>query len=535
MRCINRVRFILLTFILWGVLGSCKGLKTPVPPASPTFPLMVSSTPINTPTVLSIEATAAPLLSLPAQVSAALPPPAPLPSSSTPSSTSFPQTSTHHTLYTLSATLDYAAHSLSVEEHVVYRNDTPSHLAYVSLVVEPARYPGAFHLTSLSWEDGSRITQYQLREFQLTLNLTRPLPPGEFLKFSLTYTLKLPDTSKLANLRPYPFGYTYMQTNLGDWYPFIPPYDEQKGWLIHEPGFYGEHLVYDIADFDVDIHLTGEQTDLVLAASAPVQIEGDHLHYHHPAARNFAWSVSPHYQVITQTVEIPGSSPITVSSYFFPFYEQAGERIASTITQALPLYSRLFGVEYTHPLFSAVQADFLDGMEYDGMFFLSKDFYNWFNGSTQDFLVALAAHETAHQWFYGLVGNDQALEPWLDEAMCTYSERLFYENLFPESLDWWWSYRIHYYQPKGWVDTDIYDTPQVAGQYRAYRDAVYLNGAIFLEELRTHIGDQAFFGALRSYLSQYRYGQGTTTGFFENLSRFSDMNLESLLDQHFSP
>lgn len=35
---------------------------------------------------------------------------------------------------------------------------------------------------------------------------------------------------------------------------------------------------------------------------------------------------------------------------------------------------------------------------------------------------ANAAHETAHQWFYSLVGNDQAHDPWLDEGLATWAE-----------------------------------------------------------------------------------------------------------------
>ena len=36
----------------------------------------------------------------------------------------------------------------------------------------------------------------------------------------------------------------------------------------------------------------------------------------------------------------------------------------------------------------------------------------------------VAVHETAHQWFYGMVGDAQARDPWLDEAFATYAEAL---------------------------------------------------------------------------------------------------------------
>jgi aminopeptidase N len=36
----------------------------------------------------------------------------------------------------------------------------------------------------------------------------------------------------------------------------------------------------------------------------------------------------------------------------------------------------------------------------------------------------VAVHETAHQWFYAMVGDSQALHPWLDEGFAQYAEEL---------------------------------------------------------------------------------------------------------------
>jgi len=36
--------------------------------------------------------------------------------------------------------------------------------------------------------------------------------------------------------------------------------------------------------------------------------------------------------------------------------------------------------------------------------------------------VSHLVHEVAHQWFYGLAGNDQYRDPWLDESLATYAE-----------------------------------------------------------------------------------------------------------------
>ncbi|MCK7516234.1 MAG: hypothetical protein MZV64_00150 [Ignavibacteriales bacterium] len=49
--------------------------------------------------------------------------------------------------------------------------------------------------------------------------------------------------------------------------------------------------------------------------------------------------------------------------------------------------------------------------------FLATKFYNEYSGSARSNLVTIGAHEIAHQWWFGLAGSDQALEPWLDEAL----------------------------------------------------------------------------------------------------------------------
>ncbi|HZC73828.1 MAG TPA: M1 family aminopeptidase [Jatrophihabitans sp.] len=36
----------------------------------------------------------------------------------------------------------------------------------------------------------------------------------------------------------------------------------------------------------------------------------------------------------------------------------------------------------------------------------------------------VAVHETAHQWFYAMVGDSQALHPWLDEGFASYAEEI---------------------------------------------------------------------------------------------------------------
>jgi hypothetical protein len=437
------------------------------------------------------------------------------------------------THYSLDVLFDYYRHSLWVTESIKYTNSNPDALIDLVLVVEANLRTGAFKLDSLTWEMGDAVINYDFAGNQLLIPLPQPLAPGDGLGLRIRYSLEIPKAlAPSESNRPVPFGYTERQTNIVDWYPYIPPYQTGDGWLVHQSGWFGEHQVYDKADFDVTLTLAEPVQDLVIAASAPVQMDGqDTFVYHLESARTFALSAS--HEFVVHTTEV---GEVTVFSYSFPFHEYAGEEALYNSANALELFSHLI-MPYPHSTLSVVEADFLDGMEYDGLYFLSYGFYNLYDGTPQSYLTFIAAHETAHQWWYGLIGNDQALEPWLDEAMCTYMEHIFYEYVYADyktstdlsMIDWWWYYRVNFYDPDGWVNGAIYDYDR----FRSYRDAVYLNGAKFLDDLRKLIGDEAFFSFLREYANENMNRIATADVFFDILENNTSKNLDQLINKYF--
>lgn len=506
-----RVRFIHIPLAALVISLTACGLQSPTPSpgiqSSPTdTSLPAETTPTSTQQIKST-------LSPPAHPTSTLAPASPTPEDS-------PETRTY---YQIAATLNYKQHHLAVDQQILYTNHSTEPLPDLLLIVEPSRYPSTFTLNEISWKDGQPISNYSREIGLLRIALNSNLEPGETIGLILSYELSLPSPSPSYYGRPVPFGYSSRQTNLVDWYPFIPPYQAGQGWLAHQPGAFGEHLVYEAADFDVSIRISDNNPDLVIAASAPGMVEDGWWQYQLDGARNFSWSVSDQYVLSTTTVD-----SVLVMSYYFPIDAQSGEVVLQTTAESLSLYNDLFGT-YPRQTLTVVEADFLDGMEYDGLYFLSKGFYNLYSGEPGDYLVAIAAHETAHQWWYGMVGNDQALEPWLDEALSTYSEKLYYEEKQPSGLDWWWTYRIDYYKPQGWVDGSIYN-PQ---GYRAYRDAVYLNGARFLEDLRLLIGKNSFFTFIAAYAQQLDRRLSSTDIFFAVLDEYSQEDLGPLVDKYF--
>jgi len=435
------------------------------------------------------------------------------------------------THYELDAVFDYHQHSLQVTETVTYVNNTPEELVDLVMVVEPNRWSDSLHLLSLRWQDGEAVGRYELEDDQMYIPLPASLAPKATLVLYIDYRLEFPEIVPSDIYRPQPYGYTGRQTNIVDWYPYFPPYQTGEGWLVHPHWGFGEHQVFETSDFDVSLRLAEPVENLLIAASSPAEQHGDTYTYHLEAARTFALSASDRYDLETTRV-----GEVDVFGYSFSFDRAAGQEALQNTADALQLYSRLFG-PYPHPSLSVVEADFLDGMEYDGLFFLSHGFYDLYDGTPKGYLTFIAAHETAHQWWYGIVGNDQALEPWLDEALCTYMERIFYEFVYADDttetglalLDWWWYYRVDFYAPQGPVDGSIYDF----SLFRPYRDSVYLAGARFFEDLRSLIGDEDFFAFLRDYALQNQGKIASAPGFFALLREHTGQDLDGLLEQYF--
>jgi hypothetical protein len=436
------------------------------------------------------------------------------------------------TQYSIDAIFDYFQHTVTVSENIRYVNQTNDELTDIILVVEPNLWAGGFILQSLTWGNGENIDLFKLAGDQLQIRLSTPLQPSEGEEIRVDYQLLIPPLQNATDSnKPMPYGYSARQTNLVDWYLYIHAYREGVGWLVHPPAAFGEHQVYDLANYQLSITLTEPVQDLLIAASAPAEQDGETYSYHLESARTFALSAGTEYILQTTTVR-----NVTVYSYSFPYDKYAGKEAMQNTVDALLLYSQLL-MPYPHRSLSVVEADFLDGMEYDGLFFLSHGFYDLYDGTPKGYLTIIAAHETAHQWWYGIVGNDQALEPWLDEALSTYMEHIFFENVYPEYpplsgaslVNWWWYYRVNFYQSSGWVDESIYEY----GSYREYRDAVYLNGAKFMQDLRDLIGDQTFYNFLRDYAHQNAGGVATTTGFFELLKQYTTQDLSGLISEYF--
>jgi len=491
----NKTASLLLAFLLLTFLSSCTPLvDIPTPIASPTLTQTPESAIITSPTV-TLEPTLTATL-VPAMARAK---------------------------YTLNTVMDYDAHTVTVDEMIQYPNHTNGQLDALVLAVEPNLWQGSFNLSSISI-NGSPTTTYSMDGQKLSITLASTFLPETVLTINIQYKLALPFAAQQdpSISRPRIYGYTERQLNLTNWYPFVVP-NINGEWVLHDPWVYGEHLVYDAADYEVNLKFADPNKAAAIAASGAAEQQADSTRYTITAARTFAISASRDFHVATTQV-----GNVTVTSYYFDFNEAPGQAALKASAEAIQVYNQRFGT-YPHQTLSIVMGDFNDGMEYSGFFFLPRDFYSLYDGTPANYLTFVAAHETSHQWWFEQVGNDQALQPWLDESLSTYSERIYYESLYPDLVSWWWTYRIDFYQPEGFADIPVYD-----GQgFRPYTNAVYFRGAHFLDDLRSRIGDEAFFAFLQDYLAQENGRIATSADFFRILREHTSADISDLISQYF--
>jgi hypothetical protein len=423
------------------------------------------------------------------------------------------------------ADLDYAGHRLKAQEMIVYPNRTGETLTHISFDLLAAHRMGVFTLTGGTVQ-GDPAPVFSIDEAVLRVEFSKPLAADSTATIEITYTLDLPPILPERDGMTGALGWSVHQINLGDWFAAVSAY--RDGWFSERnpPPAVGEATVPEATDIFVDLGMTNAPEGLQIMASAAAKTVDSRYQYALPGARSFAMSLSAEWEIS----EITTSSGILVRSAYGREHGEAGLAAMRAAADALEIFGEKFG-PYRYRQLALVEAGFSDGMEYSGFFFLGREFYPAYDGTPRNYLTAIAAHETAHQWWYGDVGNDQAREPWLDEAFCAYSELIYYQATRPDLADWWWDYRVARFHPAGWVNASVYGLPE----FRPYVNAVYLRGALFLRDLRAAMGDDAFFFFISQYRAEESGRVASAKDFWSLLKIYDVPGLDRIRAEYFKP
>jgi len=246
----------------------------------------------------------------------------------------------------------------------------------------------------------------------MRVELPQPWAPGATLFLDFTYTLNLPRSAGR-------FGAHGGIWAIGN--GFLIP-------AVYEDGAYREDAYFPIGDpfliqcmnYTVIVEVPAGYT---CAGSAWPTVErkeaGLRYTFNALCVRDFALCFAKDYQ---QAQALENGVLVTV----YAISGKSAEEALHYACQALACYSDIYG-PYPYPAFTLAQVNFpFGGMEYPSLVMLS-DIYLKKGGQDLEFLVA---HETAHQWWYAVVGSDQVQQAWQDEALCEYSLLRYVDRIY---------------------------------------------------------------------------------------------------------
>lgn len=365
-------------------------------------------------------------------------------------------------------------------------------------------YPNGFSPGSieiLSVKLAGRPAEYEISgdsENILTVFLQKPLGQGERVALEMEYKVILPNC--LGR-----FGYGEKSFNIANWYPIACVYDDE-GWNTDPYYPIGDPFYSDTANYRVRIKAPREYVIASTGNIVEVVNEGDKKIWsiEAVAVRDFAWVASDRFRVSSKQV-----GGTTVYSYYYD--REPGLRALEYGAAALGIFNELFGT-YPYNQFSVVQTDFfIGGMEYPNIVLIDKSLYA---PGEDPWLEVVTVHETAHQWWYAMVGNDEVDDAWLDEALAEYSTVLYYRHRYgPEKEKEMLKelategkyYLLDDYLKIKSIDETIHRPVYDFADWIVYDFLVYGKGAMMFHELRNQVGEGMFYEILRAYFKENQF------------------------------
>ncbi len=435
--------------------------------------------------------------------------------------------------YAVTLRLDDQENTLAISESIRYRNDTGDTLS--SLVVRlwlnafqtedaspaaleelfDACYPEGFSagyvtLYDVLW-NGERAAYAYVNDDLTALEIQIPvLAAGEQGELTLRCVANIP-------ICAYRVGKVGRDYQLGNVVPLLSLYRD-GAWRTDAYSPVGDPFVSECANFHVTLHAP---EGYVPACSAFLQKGADGTWRGElSAARDLCLCLSPDYVLAAGWA---GQTAV----YSCAKTDQGAKRALEYAKKALETYSELYGA-YPYPAFTVCAVSFpFGGMEYPGLCMIGEENYGEDKADTLELTVA---HEAAHQWFYALVGSDQALQPWQDEALCEYAVLRYVRARYGQG-----SFEaLKYYRADAPMREHLAGslTPGSPIDYFSslsdYRTVVYGRGAALLLALDELLPGGAD-GFLRAYAEEYAFRFASRADFESCLNRYAGMDCSPLL------
>jgi hypothetical protein len=383
---------------------------------------------------------------------------------------------------------------------------------------------GNIQISRMETEQGEQLTSHmqfvqpddgnQEDRTLLKVDLPYTVPPEGTIKITMQFSVQLPQLHRRM-------GHTDEFVMAGQWFPKIAVYEPSgtrgrmtDGWHLHQ--FHANSQFYaDFGEYDVSIDCPA--SDIVAATGSEVSAKpiGRDIarHYFHAGdVHDFAWAASPNFMFS----EAPSNSGTTIKLYLDPKHAHLKSRYMQAAQKSLQKYREWYG-EYPYPSLSIIappaKGKHAGRMQYPTLITASAGIEE--NPDLN--LERVIAHEIAHQYWYGMVANDEFEEPWLDEGFASYAEEKLMTSEF--GID-----PKQFYRPSSPTYNRL---TKYSWQYKNYIDYVnnvYIGGKHVLQEIEQKIGSEKMQEVMKVYFERWKFKHPGTKDFKEILEHVTQQN-----------
>jgi hypothetical protein len=376
--------------------------------------------------------------------------------------------------YEARAKLTWGKGQLDVWSRARIRNTSGHGIERIDFNVVPARIGNMRNLKV--WVDGDRVPREKTGQ-TVKVPLGRTLANGERVTITISYR---------SNFRPGTAGHDFLfskQNRIMSAMRWIP-------WVSREVRFqvksHGDPFVTGVSK-RVEVTLESDVDVRWGTSGRRIATDGRKQTYLAENVRDFNFTAARDYRLRTGK-SIDGRTSIKVYTRTI-----SASTIMTWARRSLDYYSRKVG-RYPYPTLVISESSGSYAMESPALVWLPA----YYATSRIPFVLS---HEVAHQWFYGVVGNDQTTNPFLDEAMAEFLTRSMF------------GFRASRCATKR-LDLSMYSyTPS------CYYEQVYVQGSSFLNKLRQDMGSGRFWDVIGDFWRANRYEIVTTKQLLEALRK----------------
>jgi len=376
--------------------------------------------------------------------------------------------------YDVSASFSWSTRAVSVHTTAHVTNTSGASVSTVAFNLATL-HTGAANVGVVTVR-GSNVTE-SVNDQTIKVPFSPALGAGSSADVVINYTARL--ASKAG-------GYKWEFTRSGGvmtayrWIPWL-----SRSIRFSNPGG-GEATETNTTDH-VHVVLTTDQPLVIASSGQLTNANGLTKTYDAYNVRDFNFSAAPDYHTATRTT---GGTTIT-----FYYRKLSPTNVLDRAVSAFNFYSNNVGA-YPANYVNIAEVGPWYGMESPNLFWIPRD--------AGGLLAYEVVHEMAHEWFYSTVGNDQALDPFADEAVAEFLSR--------ELVNTWTSSKC----PGSNLDRTIYTRPG-----SCYTPVIYFQGYKYLDAYRDHVGNTAFYQGLHNYYAANKFDIGGTRKLLDALDAAS--------------